>query len=509
LGNHNLSGAVIAQEALNSLLDIALPDWKNSSEVKNLLGKKVINDDFTFLFSEFFSLNIGFLVRASKLLHLDSGDMSHRGDYIISLSQLVKWLGKIAKNTGIEILTGFSAQDIIWDEKNNVCSGVKLKDQGLDKKGNKQPNFQEGEIINADFVVLSEGSDGFITGKFLNKANLQRTQPQLYSIGIKEIIEVSSHQYNKFTESRVVHSLGYPIWNPLSTLGMFGGGILYPNGNNQISAGMIVGLDWKYYDFNPQEALLDFKKHKFINQFISGGKIIESGAKMISEGGYYAIPRNIETGAIGKSNCIIIGESAGFVNMLKIKGLHLAINSGIIAASAIENCLNNKINTAIEYTKLIDNSTVGKEMFKSRNFRQTLAGFGITLGLPLSVFSRILPRMKVEDDFKAMKHVNCNIGNNTFDKAAFTATASVKHREDEPGHLIISDNEICKKCKTTFNCPCVIFCPAGVYEIIDSELKPVNPSNCLHCKTCQRKCPFNNVKWTVPEASGGPQYDKM
>jgi electron-transferring-flavoprotein dehydrogenase len=511
LGNHNLSGAVLEAEPLHTLLDSAVPGWQDSEQAKELLAEKISKDNVMFFLGNKMSLNIFFAIKLAKIFGLGFGQMMHRDDYIVSISKLTKWMGQIAKKLGVEVLTGFAAEDIILDESTNTVKGVKLVDQGLDKEGQKQPNFIEGEIIGTDFIVLAEGCDGLLTEKFVEKAGLQRRSPQLYSVGIKELIKVSGEQYSKFTSGRVVHAMGYPVWTPVFGPGMFGGGIMYPAGDNNIAVGMIVGADWKYHDFNAEDALTNFKNHKFVKQFIASGIVIEAGAKMIPEGGYYAIPRDPQTGSIGKGNCVIVGDSAGFVNMLKIKGLHNAIDSGTAAAKAIAETLNVPRAAAARYTELIDRSNVVKEMRSAKNFRQTVAKFGPLLGMPMSVLGGLLPRFKIEEDYKAMATARYRLKpKQRFDKDSFTAMAATEHREEQPSHLKILDSLICRtKCTPRFNSPCITFCPAGVYETVHDEVKPANPSNCLHCKTCQRKCPFDKIRWTVPEGSGGPRYKRL
>ena len=510
LGNHNLSGAVLEAEPFHTLLDSAVPGWQESEVAKDVLTKKVNKDNVMFFLGKKLSFNILSVIKLAKMFRLGFGQMTHGGDYIVSISKLTKWLGQLAKELGVEVLTGFGACDIILDESTNLARGVKLVDQGLDKEGNNQPNFVEGEIINARFVVLAEGCDGLLTEKFVEKAKLQRRLYQLYSLGVKELIQVSSEQYKEFGEGRVVHAMGYPIWTPLVGPGMFGGGIMYPAGNDHIAVGMIVGADWKYCDFNPQDALMNFKEHKFVKQFIDGGTVVEAGAKMIPEGGYYAIPRDAQTGTIGKGNVLILGDSAGFVNMLKIKGLHNAIDSGIKAGEAIAETFNRPETAAVKYTELIDQSNVVSEMKSAKNFRQTVAKFGATLGFGLSVLGGLLPKFKVEKDYEAMTTARYKLKRQDFDKDTFTAMAATEHREEQPSHLTIVDPNICKtKCTPKFNSPCITFCPGGVYETVHDEVKAANPSNCLHCKTCQRKCPFDNIRWTVPEGGGGPRYKRM
>jgi electron-transferring-flavoprotein dehydrogenase len=510
LGNHNLSGAVLEAEPLHTLLDSAAPGWRESDTAKDVLANKIDKDDIMFLLGKKLAFNIFFAIRLCKSLRLGFGDMIHKGDYSVSISKLTKWMGQIAKNLGVEILTGFAAEDVVLNGSSQAA-GIKLVDQGLDKEGNKQPNFVEGEIIEADFIVLAEGCDGLLTEKFVEKAHLERQSPQLYSVGVKELIKVSSEQYNKFTSGRVVHAMGYPIWTPVIGPGMFGGGIVYAGAQDHLSVGMIIGADWKYCDLNVQDALTNFKNHRFVKQFIEGGTVVEAGVKMIPEGGFYAIPRERETASIGKGNVMILGDSAGFVNMHKIKGLHNAIESGMLAAKAIAGCLDNPEAAAQKYTELVDRSNILKEMKSAKNFRQTVAKFGPLQGMPLSVLGGLLPKFEVEKDYKAMTVAPYRLKpNQNFDKDTFTAIAATEHREEEPSHLTILDSYICKtKCTPVFNSPCITFCPAGVYETVHDQVKPANPSNCLHCKTCQRKCPFDNIRWTVPEGGGGPRYKRM
>ncbi|UCG47093.1 MAG: 4Fe-4S dicluster domain-containing protein [Phycisphaerales bacterium] len=510
LGNHNLSGAVLEPEPFHTLMNAAAPGWRDSEPAKDILANVIDKDDIMFLLGRKLAFNIFFAMKLGKALGLGFGQMIHKGDYSVSISKLTKWMAGIAKCMGAEVLTGFAAQEIMVDHSGRATA-VKLVDQGLDKEGNKQPNYVEGELIQADFVVLAEGCDGLLTEQFIEKVQLKRQRPQLYSVGVKELIAVSPEQYAKFTSGRVVHAMGYPIWTPVFGPGMFGGGIVYAGAKDHLSVGMIVGADWKYCDFNVQDALTNFKNHKFVNQFIEGGTVVEAGVKMIPEGGYYAIPRDPETGAIGKANVMILGDSAGFVNMLKIKGLHNAIDSGMQAAKAIAESLEQPETAAQKYTDSIDASNVAKEMKSARSFRHVIAKFGPLQGMPLSVFGGLLPQFKVEPDYQAMTVANYRLKpNQNFDKDTFTAVAATEHREEEPSHLTIRDRTICRtKCTPIFNSPCITFCPAGVYETIHDEVKPANPSNCLHCKTCQRKCPFDNIRWTVPEGGGGPRYKRM
>ncbi len=510
LGYHNLSGAVLEKEPLSTLLDAAKPGWRDSDEAKQILANVIDKDDIMFLLGGKRAVGIFPMIKMAKGMGLAFGQMIHHGDWSVSISRLTKWLGGIAREMGIEILMGFAADQIVHNGE-ALADGVKLVDQGLDKEGHKLPNYLQGETIQARFVVLAEGCDGLVTERFVEKAGLKRHSPQLFSLGVKELIKVAPEQYNKFTRGRVVHAMGYPIWTPVVGPGMFGGGILYAGEQDHLAVGMIVGLDWKHYDFNTQDALVRFKEHKFVKQFIEGGTVVEAGAKMIPEGGWHAIPRDPETQAIGKGNVMILGDSAGFVNMLKIKGLHNAIDSGIQAAKAIVASLDKPDAAATKYTANVEQSNIAKEMKSAKNFRQTVAKFGPLQGMPLSVLNNWLPHFHVEKDYEAMTGAPYPLKPKmTFDKDSFTAVAATEHREEQPSHLQIIDPTICvTKCKPLYNAPCISFCPAGVYEEIHGQPKAANPSNCLHCKTCQRKCPFDNIRWTAPEGGGGPRYKRM
>ncbi len=509
-GHHNLSGAALEGESLHALLDAAKPDWRESDQAKKVLARKTEKDDVMFLYNRF-AFNIHWKIKIARALKLNLGNMYHHGDYIVSISELTAWLCEIAKELGVEVLHGFSAADILYDAGTGRTTAVKLLDQGYDKHGEKQPNFLEGEEINAKMIVLAEGCDGLLSEKFVEKAALSREHRQLYSIGVKELIKVTDEQYAKFTDTRCVHALGYPIFIPPFGANMFGGGVMYPMGDNRIAVGMIVGLDFEYCDFNPQDALVLFKEHPFVKQYIEGGLVVEAGAKMIPEAGYYAIPRDPATESVGKGNVALVGDSAGLVNMIKIKGLHNAIESGRVAGHAAADNLDTPMGFSRAYTNLLNNSFVIDEMKSARNFRQAVGKFGTMIGLPVSVLGGLLPKFQVEADYEATKAKKYKLKpQRNFDKDTFTAVAATQHREEEPSHLTILDESVCvDKCLGKFGGPCITFCPAGVYETVHDEVKPANPSNCLHCKTCQRKCPYDNIRWTVPEGGGGPRYTAM
>lgn len=518
IGNHNLSGAVIEFAPLNRLLNEAKPDWRGIKDAEDIFSRRVKSDDLCFLAGKERSVNISPLVRIGKWFRLPFGDMDNYDNHIVSISELTRFLGEIALSLGVEIYTGFGVREIVYDKIKGKVNGVRLVDQGIDREGATLPNYVKGEEITADIIILAEGANGLVTEDFIMKAGLKRKINQVFSVGVKEIIKVSDSRYKQFGENRVLHTIGYPLWLPIVGPTIFGGGFVYSYGKDQISIGIIAGADWKYCNFNPQKALEDFKQHRFIRQFIEGGKLIEAGVKIIPEGGYYAIPRyngqyigNKAGNTIGYKNVIIAGDGAGFVNMRKMKGLHNAVESGMIAGRSAVQCIDRPDKAAEIYTELLERSSVMDEMRSSKNFRSIVARFGPMAGLSLSIIGRFLPIIDVEKDSKTMTGNRFKYDSDAeYDKTTFVALAGVEHREDQPSHLSILDSEICnKECDPRFGRPCIGFCPAGVYEKINGKTLAANPSNCLHCKTCQIKCPYDNIRWTVPEGGGGPRYKQM
>ena len=515
-GYHNLSGAVIETESLDRLLDLAGPDYKSSDSYKEIVGQRVEKDALMFLTS-WGSINISPVVRIAKALGHPLGQMDHRGDTLVSVAKLTKWLSSIAVAAGVEVMHGFSVSGVEVDADGKVA-GLKLKDQGLNREGQKKSNYLEGEKIFADYYLFAEGAEGYLTEKFVAAAGLKRERKQLYSVGIKEVIKVKPEAYEVFGANTAMHTLGYPLWTPLLGPSIFGGSFMYSAGENLIALGAIIGADWAEYDFNPQEAFTRFKEHPYVQRFVKGGSVNEAGAKLIPEGGYYAVPRNNE-GHIGHKNAVLVGDAAGFVNMQKIKGLHNAIDSGIMAGEAIVGCASrSQIDSfAATYTEKLNASSVIKELQSAKNFRQCIARFGNLFGMPLSTLSSVFPDglaqklFDVEPEHLALKRLSYKYKlARPFDKDAFVAKAGVEHNEDQPAHCQIIDPAVCaSQCKGKFAQPCIIFCPAGVYEEVEGTVKPVNFTNCLHCKTCQRKCPFANVHWTPLEGGGGPRYREV
>lgn len=510
-GQHNLSGAMLEGAALSRLLDPIDPLWRDDPKARAALPAKVEIDDILFLLGRRHTLPISRLFRMARRLKMSIGQMVHDGDDICSSSLLTEYLCEVALRLDIDVLHGFAASELTWDESSKRVTAVKLVDQGISREGTSLPNYQPGETLTPDLLILAEGADGLLTEQFIEQAGLSRAANQLYSLGIKELIQVSREQFDAFTSGRAIHTIGWPLWRPVIGPAMFGGGFVYPAGDQILAVGLIVGLDYPFPDFNPQDALTLFKAHPAIHQYVAGGTLIEAGARMIPEGGLYALPRDPQTGTLGRGNTVITGDSAGLVTMLKIKGMHNAILSGIAAGDAIIAALNEPTGFAARYTEKLDAAGVLKEMKTARAFRQVIAKLGPLIGKPLSALGGLLPKFDIAPDYQHTRTTPFPLKpEHPYDKNTFTALTRTAHREDEPSHLRIKDLKVClNECLPKYGAPCVTFCPAGVYESIQGQPKPANPSNCVHCKTCQRKCPFDNIRWTVPEGSEGPRYKQL
>ncbi|MBN1912240.1 MAG: 4Fe-4S dicluster domain-containing protein [Pirellulales bacterium] len=485
LGYHNLSGAVFETACLDELI----PGWQeeNNSILSQMV--KIEKDELYHLTSKHAIRFPSFLVPKS---------MRHQGDYSISASKLVAWLGAVAEKEGVEIYPGYAGNRLVMDQ--GRVRGVKLADSGRNSDGKPKENYLEGETIHAPITVLSDGSRGVLSRQFTDMFP-NGSNPQVYSVGVKQLVQLPKN--NPFGNDRAVHTLGYPLKSDV-----FGGGFLYSMGNDLVAVGMILGLDWKYKDLNPQGELEVFKSHPFIASLLDGGTVLSAGVKTIPEGGFYSLPRLFQDGAV------LIGDAAGFVNMEKIKGLHNAVRSGIASADAIfEAILEDDFSaeTLQKYSQNLAANRVMKEMYHARNFRQVFR-WGTYLGAPLSRIQHLLPfKLGLEQDFVSTKD-RAELKRNyegMMDKATFTGLSGTTHREDEPSHIRIRDPKICKKCIGRYDTPpCVHLCPGQVYRVKDEQII-LSASNCMHDGSCVVKCPYQNISWEVPESGEGPQYKQM
>ncbi|MDD4873756.1 MAG: electron-transfer flavoprotein:ubiquinone oxidoreductase, partial [Dehalococcoidales bacterium] len=423
--------------------------------------------------------------------------MKHEGNYILSLSEMVIWLTCIAKGLGVEVYNGFAAKDIIIED--GKVKGIKLGEKGLNKEGNRQSNYIPGEVLEAKVTVLGEGSLGQLAERLIKEFKLERQNPQIQSLGVKEIIKLPEN--NKFGNNRLIHTLGFP--DP----GIFGGGTLYSIDNTHVAVAIVLALDWKYPDLNPQQELQYFKSHRFISNLLEGGEVVAYGAKTLPEGGYYSKPGLVVDGAL------IIGDDAGLVNVRKLKGLHYAIKSGMLAAEAIYEALEKQDytkETLIKYEELLEKSFIIKDLRAAKNYRQVFSK-GMLLGMPLSQIQQLIPyRLKLEPDYKGMKKILLNRHyENGMDRLTAVSYSGVSHREEEPSHIILTTPEKCPQCASEYSVhPCEYFCPAGVYKFEDSQLI-ISHSNCVNCQTCRVKCPMQIIRWEVPEGGDGPRYKIM
>ena len=496
VGAHILSGNVFETKALDELI----PDWK---DLDSPIKTDVRSEDFLF-YTNNKSIKIpNFLLPKA---------LQNHGNYIISLSNLCKWLGEFAENLGVEIFPGFAASKLIYDESNQVI-GVQTGDMGLDKECNPKDNFEPGIIIKGKVTVLSEGCRGHLGKEALKKFNLDKNNksPQQYGIGFKEIWEISPENHSL---GKVSHSVGWPLNNDI-----YGGSFCYHAENNQIYLGYVIGLDYKNPYLSPYDEFQQFKTHPDVKKLLQGGKRISYGARALIEGGLQSLPQMHMPGAL------LIGCDAGTLNMPKIKGSHTAMKSGIIAAEVIENHIS-KNEDLSSYEDKFKNSWVYKELHQARNvkpsFQWGLIPAMIFTGIDQKLFGGKLPftlQHKHADhetlipakDAKKITYPKYD-GVFTFDKPSSVYLSGTNHADDQPCHLLLNDKDL----STTYTIeeydePAQRYCPAGVYEVefdeeIQKKVLKINSQNCIHCKTCDIKEPSQNIEWVTPEGGGGPIY---
>lgn len=495
-GQHNLSGAVFEADVLDELI----PDWREKKDgfTVKALANRVERDETFFLLGNSVAIKFPAVLLPSYA--------RHKGDYVVSISELVNWLAGIATGLGVEIYTGFAAKEIVVE--GNAVKGVKLGDKGLGKNGEKQSNYLPGERIEAKVTVLGEGSLGLLSEELVKRFNLGhgRNLP-VHSLGVKEIIRLP--EKNNFGANRVIHTMGFP--NKTLTPDVFGGGTLYSMGGNVVAVALILALDWRYCDLDPQRELQLFKSHRFVRKMIEGGEIIAYGAKTLPEGGYYSIPQLVTNGAI------IISDAAGLTSVKKLKGLHYAIKSGMIAAEAVFKAIEEQDfskHTLKTYEDRLEKSFIMHDIRAAKNYRQVFAKAGragLYVGAPLSLIQQWIPfRLRTKPDYEGMRKAKLSRQyGGGIDRLTAVSLSGTTHREDEPSHITFSDPGKCTGCGEEYGChPCESFCPGEVYRFEEDELI-LSPSNCVHCQTCRIKCPHQVIRWEVPEGGDGPKYKGM
>lgn len=441
--------------------------------------------------------------------------LRNHGYFVASLGKLVRWMAQLCEKNGIEVYPEFPAVELLYEEK--VVKGVRIGDKGRDKNAAPKSNFEPGIDVLSRVTVLGEGPRGTLAKQASRKLNLEGGRPpQIYSIGVKEIWQSSK----PVRPGIVYHTLGYPL-----AKGEFGGAFIYTMQENLIDVGCVVGLDSPNPRTDCHLLLQKLKTHPFVRSMLEGGKLLSYGAKAVPEGGYYAMPQLYSDGLL------IVGDSAGFLNAQRLKGIHLAIKSGMLAAETIFDALlknDFSAQTLQGYSQRFEKSWAREELWKVRNFRQAFQrgfwsgmfhgavqlvthGRGLKDPFPIAAGHACMePLQKWSADHS--ETINFD-GQYTFDKLTDVYYSNTAHEEDQPCHLKILDFDICHhRCTFEYGNPCQYFCPANVYEMVGEEGKKrlqLNFTNCVHCKTCDIMDPYQIIIWTPPEGGGGPDYKNM
>ncbi len=505
IGSHTLSGAVIDPKIFRTFLpDVDIEDIA--------LDSKVTSDQTLFLTES-----------GENALPFHPPYMNNIGNYTASISKLCKYLAEIAEQKGVEIYTGFAVEDVIY--QNGKVAGVKTKDTGVDHEGRPLKNYQPGTVVEAAITVLAEGTRGSVAKKVIDALNLDAGKnEQIYSLGVKELWSVPE---GNIAPGTVYHTMGYPLQSGSE----FGGGFIYGLKDNKVALGLVVGLDYEDPSFDVHAAMQVWKQHPFVSKILEGGSIEEFGAKTLPEGGYYAMPRFYD------DNLLIVGDSAGFLTTARLKGIHLAIESGMLAATAAAKALIAEDTSAASlshYEELFKQSNAYEEMYRARNFRQAFNKGMVLGGLQFAAQlvtggAGLLGRLRTEKDSETLKPLGSGDfvpfkerfsgklefdKKLTFDKVTDVYYSKANHDEEQPCHLVVNNPENFQKVNIEmYGCPEAAFCPAEVYELhIDKEGNKtlrIHAENCVHCKTCDIKSPGAGITWNVPYGGDGPDYSQM
>jgi len=496
VGAHILSGAVFEPRALNELI----PDWQQRNAPLNTAVKR---DKFLLLTTR----------RAWRLP--TPPQMDNQGNYIISLGNLCRWLAEQAEALGVDIFAGFAAAEILYHTDGSV-KGIATGDMGIDKDGQRTAAYQPGVELHAPQTVFAEGCRGSLTKQLFERFHLRdETNPQTYGIGIKELWEVPAEQHQL---GLVVHTIGYPL-----DTRTYGGSFIYHLDNQQVAMGFVVGLDYQNPYLDPYQEFQRFKLHPAIRPTLANGRRLAYGARSLSEGGWQALPKLTFPGGM------LVGDSAGFLNVPKIKGTHTAMKSGMLAAEAI--ITNNQqaipAREITTYTDRLKASWLYNELHQVRNIRPAFQ-WGLWAGLAYAGLDTYLLGGRAPWTFRHQAdHTQLRLAKHshpidypkpdnqvTFDRLTSVALANVAHEENQPCHLTLRDTNVPIQTNLAhYAAPEQRYCPAGVYEIIAVPDKlpylQINAANCVHCKTCDIKDPTQNIHWVVPEGGSGPHYPNM
>ena len=498
---HLLSGAVLDPSTLRELI----PDFEQKGAP---LAVPVHADHVYFLTSQG---KVAFPVIPPPL--------RNHGNFIISLNTFGQWLARQVEAEGIDVFTGFAGQDVLMDGQRVV--GVRTGDRGIGRHGEQKPTFEPGVDVLAKVTIFCDGVRGNLTKELLRRLPLSiGRQPQQFAVGLKELWEIPAR---RIAPGTVMHTMGYPL-----RLEEFGGGFVYAMAERQLSVGFVVGLDYHDPLFDPHMAFNRFKQHPLITGLLDGGSLVRYGAKALPEGGWNTIPQPYMDGAL------IAGDAGGFLNSLRLKGIHLAMRTGMLAAeSAFEAVRSGETSASglSSYQHRIDASPVRAELYPVRNVHQAF-GHGLLAGLAFSGVTLLTHGWWTSDlrgraGHERLRHIAPASGSQelrpsneapidrrlTFDKVTNVHYSGAAHDEDQPAHLLVH-TEVCSSiCGPEYGHPCTRFCPANVYEIAhESDGTPrlqINASNCVHCKTCDIMDPYQVITWVPPEGGGGPQYNGM
>ena len=500
VGAHILSGAVLEPRALNELF----PDWKDRGAPLNTLAAK---DRFLFL------------TKSGAFPLPKPPQMSNHGNYIVSLGNFCRWLGEQAEAMGVEVYPGFAAAEVLYAEDGSV-RGVATGDMGIGRDGNPTANHQPGVELHAKQTLFAEGCRGSLTKGLFDRFNLRDgVDPQTFGIGIKELWEVDPARHQ---QGLVIHTMGWPLDSKT-----YGGSFLYHLEDNQVAVGVVIGLDYENPHLSPFDEFQRYKTHPSIRPTFEGGRRIAYGARALNEGGFQSIPKLTFPGGA------LIGCTAGFMNVPKIKGTHTAMKSGMLAAEAVFDALTGDATASggaevDAYGEALQKSWIYAELKSVRNVRPSYRWgrlFGMAYsGLETVIFRGKMPwtfrhhpdhtQLKKASDAPKIDYPKPD-GVITFDKLSSVFISNTNHEEDQPAHLTLKDESVPIDINLSdYDAPEQRYCPAGVYEIVrdDDGGNPrlqINAQNCVHCKTCDIKDPTQNIDWVVPEGGGGPNYPNM
>jgi electron-transferring-flavoprotein dehydrogenase len=465
---------------------------------------------------------IYFLTRGGKVkFPVTPPPLTNHGNYVISLNRFVKWLAGLVEAEGVDLFTGFPGGSLLMDGDRVI--GVRTGDRGIGKHGEQKPTYEPGVDIRAKVTILADGVRGNLTKELMRRLPLAAGRlPQLFAIGLKELWDVPA---DRLAPGTVVHTMGYPL-----RFEEFGGGFIYAMPEGKLSVGFVVGLDYKDPMFDPHVAFNHFKQHPLVTGLLAGGQMVRYGAKALPEGGWHTIPRCYADGAL------IVGDAAGFMNSMRLKGIHLAMRSGMQAAETAFDAVRAGDTSASrlkQFEVKIDGGPIRRELYPVRNVHQAFE-HGLLAGLAFSGLVLVTggwwPRPiasapghermeRLADYYRdgavpdgatgAMKPDR----QLTFDKLTNVHYSGTRHEEDQPVHLLVQTDVCHTICTEEYGNPCQRFCPANVYEMVVTEgagkRLQINASNCVHCKTCDIADPYQVITWVPPEGGGGPQYDGM